>query len=126
MHVREVNSAKVSGIGGFFIRARNPGKMRAWYRDVLGIGRSDDVVWQQAPGPTIFAPYAERSTYFGRQDQSFMLNFRVDNLAAMIEELTATGIRVETRPGEWDNDTGRFARIHDPEGNPIELWEPAA
>nr|WP_240639560.1 VOC family protein [Pseudofulvimonas gallinarii] len=54
-----------------------------------------------------------------------MINFRVDDLDAMIAQLQAAGIAVETRPDEWDSEVGRFARIHDPEGNPIELWEPS-
>ena len=54
-----------------------------------------------------------------------MINFRVDDIEAMIADLDASGIVVETR-AEWDSEVGRFARIHDPEGNPIELWEPSA
>ena len=53
-----------------------------------------------------------------------MINFRVDDLDALVAKLTADGIEVETR-AEWDSEVGRFARIHDPEGNPVELWEPA-
>ncbi|WP_368040136.1 VOC family protein [Ruegeria atlantica] len=61
--------------------------------------------------------------YFGRADQQWMINFRVDDLAALIAQLEAAGITVETR-AEWDSEVGKFARIHDPEGNPIELWQP--
>lgn len=54
-----------------------------------------------------------------------MINFRVDDLDGFIARLTTSGIAVETRE-EWDSEVGRFARIHDPEGNPVELWEPAS
>jgi glyoxylase I family protein len=73
----------------------------------------------------VFEPFADDTDYFGRADQQWMINFRVANLGAMIEQLEAAGIGVETRE-EWDSEIGRFARIHDPEGNPIELWQPAA
>ncbi|WP_368039732.1 VOC family protein [Ruegeria atlantica] len=61
--------------------------------------------------------------YFGRADQQWMINFQVDDLAALIAQLEAAGITVETR-AEWDSEVGKFACIHDPEGNPIELWQP--
>lgn len=71
----------------------------------------------------VFAPFAADSDYFPT-DEAYMLNFRVSDIAGLIEKLRGAGLSVETRD-EWnDPDTGRFARIHDPEGNPIELWEP--
>lgn len=73
---------------------------------------------------TIFGPFARDSDYFGRAEQQWMINFRVDDLDALIAKLTAEGVEVETR-AEWDSEVGRFVRIHDPEGNPVELWEPA-
>jgi glyoxylase I family protein len=79
----------------------------------------------QEAGPTAFAPFEQDTDYFGRPDQQWMINFRVTNLDAMIKQLEAADITVETRD-EWDSEVGRFARIHDPEGNAIELWEPAA
>lgn len=116
-------ATRVNGIGGFFFRARDPDALVAWYRDKLGITHFADVVWQQAAGPTVFAPFAADTEYFGRAEQQWMINFRVDDLDTMIKELSAEGIEVETRE-EWDSDIGRFARIHDPEGNPVELWQP--
>ena len=72
---------------------------------------------------TVFAPFPADSDYFPA-DKAYMLNLRVSDLAALIERLKSAGIKVETRD-EWnDPNVGRFARIHDPEGNPIELWEP--
>ena len=116
-------ATRVNGIGGLFFRARDPDALVAWYRDKLGITHFTDVVWQQAAGPTVFAPFAADTEYFGRAEQQWMINFRVDDLDTLIKELRAGGIAVETRE-EWDSDIGRFARIHDPEGNPIELWQP--
>ena len=115
----------VTGIGGFFFRARDPEAMLAWYGDHLGIGADPQPVWHTAAGPTVFAPFAEDSDYFAA-DRRWMLNLRVDDLDALVASLRAAGIEVMTRP-EWDMPgIGRFARIHDPEGNPIELWQPAA
>ena len=114
---------KVTGIGGIFFRARDVDALSAWYARHLGIDPGD-AVWQQQTGPTVFAPFKHDTDYFGRHDQQWMINFRVRDLSALIEQLEAAGIAVETRP-DWDSEIGRFARIHDPEGNPIELWEPA-
>lgn len=115
--------AQISGIGGVFFRAKDPASLAAWYLEVFGIeGR--DGFWQQAAGPTVFAPFAKDSTYFDRPEQQWMVNFRVDDLDAVILDLAARGIEVITSP-EWESPYGRFVRIHDPEGNPIELWEPS-
>jgi predicted enzyme related to lactoylglutathione lyase len=118
--------ARVTGIGGLFFRARDPGALAEWYRVHLGITAPEVAVWAQEAGPTVFAPFAADSGYFAAEKQ-WMLNLRVDDLAGMIAALQAKGIAVETR-AEWDGDGayGRFARIHDPEGTPIELWEPPA
>lgn len=117
--------AKVTGIGGLFFRARDPRALAQWYETHLGIDDIARTVWQQAAGPTIVTPFAADTAYFGRAEQQWMVNFRVDDLDAMMAGLAAAGIAVETR-AEWDSEVGRFCRIHDPEGNPIELWEPAA
>lgn len=122
----------VNGIGGVFIRAHDPAALTAWYREHLGITHYSEKVWEQHAGPTVFTFFPMTSSgttqdgdYFS-PDKMFMLNFRVDDLDAICEKLEAAGIDITTRP-EWDApEIGRFARIHDPEGNPIELWEPAA
>ncbi|HMO08891.1 MAG TPA: VOC family protein [Paracoccaceae bacterium] len=118
--------AQAAGIGGFFFRAQDPDALAAWYLAQLGVGASDGPVWMQAAGPTVFTPFRQDSDYFPA-DRAFMLNFRVDDLDGLLGALRAAGIGVETR-ADWDGDGsyGRFARIHDPEGNPIELWEPPA
>ena len=112
----------VTGIGGFFFRSEDPGALSAWYKKHFGIGGYD---WEQAAGPTVFAPFPKATDYFPA-DKQWMLNIRVSELDALLAELTAAGIAIIKNP-EWDTpETGRFARIHDPEGNQIELWEPPA
>jgi glyoxylase I family protein len=113
----------VTGIGGLFFRSRDPDARTAWYREHLGIEAGQTGVWQQEAGMTVFAPFAADSDYFAA-DQSFMLNLRVSELDALAAQLEAAGVEVERRP-EWDaTEYGSFARIHDPEGLAIELWEP--
>ena len=114
----------VEGIGGFFFRAADPDALALWYRTHLGIG-AEDQIWQQHAGPTVFAPFEANTDYFAA-DRSWMLNLRVSGLDQLLADLRAAGIAIITNP-EWDTpQTGRFARIHDPEGNAIELWEPPA
>lgn len=116
---------RVLGIGGFFFRARDPGALSTWYRETLGVGAPPETMaetpWSQEAGMTVFAPFEEATGYFAA-DKRWMLNFRVGNLDAMLVQLRAAGVEITRRE---DYPYGRFARIHDPEGNPIELWEPA-
>ena len=119
---------KVTGVGGVFFRANDPDALAAWYEKHLGVtpvpGDYETQPWMQAAGPTAFAPFAKDTEYFGRASQSFMVNFRVKNLDLMASQLRNGGIEVKIDPETYPN--GRFARITDPEGNPIELWEPKA
>lgn len=111
----------VTGIGGVFFRAQDPDALSAWYEAHLGVAG----FWSQGAGPTVFQPFPADTDYFAAERQ-WMLNLRVGDLAGLIARLTDAGVAVETR-AEWDTpETGRFARIHDPEGNPLELWEPPA
>jgi predicted enzyme related to lactoylglutathione lyase len=113
----------VTGIGGVFIRARDPDALGAWYRTHFGITAPGEAVWLQQAGPTVFMPFAADTDYFAA-DKQFMINLRVDDLDATLAGLRRAGITVQTDP-EWDTpETGRFARVHDPENNAIELWEP--
>jgi glyoxylase I family protein len=116
----------VSGIGGLFFRARDPVSLSTWYRDHLGVALTPsnygDLPWRQEAGPTVFAPFPESTTYFGDAAKVWMINFRVRDLDAMVAQLRAGGVPVEIDPERYPN--GRFARLYDPEGNPIELWEP--
>jgi predicted enzyme related to lactoylglutathione lyase len=124
----------VLGVGGIFFRAADPDVLNAWYRDNLGIGAGcaaedtgppDEWSWQVQGGPLVFAPFKAETDYWAGEKQ-FMLNLRVSDLDSLLEQLNASGIEVITKP-EWnDPQTGNFARIHDPEGNAIELWEPPA
>ena len=124
----------VIGMGGLFFRAQDPEGLKAWYRDTLGVGagcgkdaqgQSSDWFWNTEPGGLMFEPFKATSDYFAA-DKAFMLNLRVRDLDGLLEQLNALGIEITTKD-EWDTpETGKFARIHDPEGNPIELWEPPA
>ena len=107
-------------IGGIFFRCKDPEAMAAWYTQHLGIA-TGGAPWQQQAGPLVFAPFPADTDYFP-SDRQWMMNVRVDDLTAMITRLRAAEIDVETR-AEWDGEYGQFARIHDPEGNPIELWQ---
>lgn len=113
------------GIGGLFFRAADPEALAAWYRTRLGVGVEGAWEWQQQAGPTVFLPFPKDTDHFPA-DRQWMVNLRVDDLAGLIGSLRADGIEVETR-AEWDSpETGRFARVLDPEGNPVELWQPPA
>ena len=111
----------VTGIGGFFFRARDPEAIRAWYVEHLGVGSAPYGSWETQAGPSVFAPFPVDTDYLPAGHQ-WMLNLRVDDLDGMCSRLQAAGIAVTTEdmPG-----IGRFARLNDPEGNPIELWEPS-
>jgi predicted enzyme related to lactoylglutathione lyase len=117
---------KVQGIGGFFFRAKDPDKLAKWYEDHLGVMRVPSnyggKAWHTEAGTTVFAPFKESTTYFGDMRLQWMLNFRVGNLDRMAAQLRAAGIAVEIDPETYPN--GRFAKLNDPEGNPIQLWQP--
>lgn len=123
----------VLGMGGLFFRSKDPDALNTWYREMLGVGAGcvsdpeadpNEWVWQTQGGPVVFAPFKADTDYFA-DDKQFMVNFRVSDLDALLEKLRAADIAIITKP-EWDDPSiGRFARIHDPEGNAIELWEQA-
>ena len=116
---------RVLGIGGLFFRAKDPKSLAEWYRNHLGVTPTPTSYgqpsWHTQAGTTVFAPFPETTKYFGEQSQVWMVNFRVRDLDKMAAQLRAAGIEVKVDPEHYPN--GRFARIHDPEGNPIELWE---
>jgi predicted enzyme related to lactoylglutathione lyase len=95
-----------------------------WYAEHLGIenGLEGQEVWQQEGGPTVWAPFAADTEYFGRADQQTVVNFRVRDLGAMLAQLRAAGAEVDERVE--DHEYGRFGWAADPEGNRFELWEP--
>ena len=114
----------IEGIGGFFFRAQDHDALKKWYTETLGIDIKE-MIWQQMAGPTVFEPFPNDTDYF-KADKPWMLNFRVSDLQALIKDLEEKGVDVEEKD-EWNSmpEVGTFARVHDPEGNPIELWEPA-
>lgn len=118
---------KVLGIGGLFFRSSDPERLARWYSEHLGIdpvpGDYETPAWQQEAGTTVFAPFPADTDYFGDPARQWMVNFRVRDLDAMISQLEKAGIEVTLHPEALP--IGRFARLNDPEGNPVELWEPA-
>jgi predicted enzyme related to lactoylglutathione lyase len=124
----------VVGMGGYFFRAKDPEALKLWYREHLAVGggcgtdengEASEYLWYQEGGPTVFEPFKEDSDYFPADKQT-MINLRVRGLDGLLATLRAAGIAIITKD-EWDAmGIGRFARIHDPEGNAIELWESPA
>ena len=117
---------KVTGIGGIFFRSKDPAGLAKWYHDTLGVSPAPTDMttppWVGEGGVTVFAPFASDTDYFPATQQ-VMVNFRVADMDAMVRQLNAAGVNVfneTTMEG-----IGRFAHLTDPEGNAIELWEPA-
>ena len=123
----------VVGMGGYFFRAKDPEGLKAWYLEHLGVGggigadpatgHSNEWVWYTEAGPMVFSPFKADSDYFAADKQA-MINLRVRDLDALLAGLRAAGIEI-AREEEMEV-VGSFARVHDPEDNAIELWEPAA
>lgn len=115
---------RVTGIGGYFLRASDPAALLAWYRDVLGLDADDNGEWHQEDGPTVFATFEAGTDYFGSRDQQTMLNFRVRDLEAMLAQLRSKGANAAQETQAMEG-VGRFGWVTDPEGNRVELWQPA-
>jgi predicted enzyme related to lactoylglutathione lyase len=115
---------RVLGIGGYFVRAADPDTLRAWYQDCLGLDIDEHGLWQQEAGPTVFAPFDAETDYFGSRAQQTMINFRVRDIDAMLAQLRTKRADVAAETQDMDG-VGRFAWVTDPEGNRIELWQPA-
>lgn len=119
---------RVLGVGGFFFRAKDPGSIAVWYRDMLGVQMTpqtyDEAPWRTEAGTTIFEPFDENTTYFGQRDVGWMINFRVDDLDAVVDRLRKHEHEVVYEGDGEPFPNGRFAKLHDPEGNAIQLWEP--
>ena len=117
---------RVTGIGGLFFRAADPEALGRWYDEHLGVAPPpasyDEPSWQQQKGSTVFAAMPQKSEHFGRAEQQWAVNFRVRDLDAMVAQLRAAGIEVQVHPEDYPN--GRFADLVDPEGNPVQLWQP--
>ena len=132
------DATRVTGVGGFFFKAENPGKLADWYRANLGIalaaaGKSEHAPqfysfrWREKDHPetigaTAFSIFPASTKYFEPSTASFMMNFRVANLEQLLAQLKQDGVKVGDKIDDESN--GRFSWAMDPEGNRIELWEP--
>lgn len=121
---------KVTGIGGVFFKCKDPQKVRDWYKENLGLNTNEygaTFEWTDAEDPskkgaTQWSPFAENTKYFEPSKAAFMINYRVENLEAMVEAMKANGITILDSIETYEY--GKFVHILDPEGNKIELWEP--
>jgi predicted enzyme related to lactoylglutathione lyase len=115
---------RVLGIGGYFLRANDPGALGDWYRDCLGLDADEHGLWQPETGATVFATFEADTDYFGARAQQTMVSFRVRDLDAMLAQLRQRGADVAEATEDLEG-VGRFGWVTDPEGNRIELWQPA-
>ena len=121
---------KVTGIGGVFFKCTDPKAMNEWYAKNLGLPSGEygtTFEWRENDDPsktgsTSWCTFSNDTKYFDPSDKPFMINYRVENLAALVEELKKDGIQIVDEIAEYDY--GNFVHILDPEGNIIELWEP--
>ena len=121
---------KVTGIGGIFFKCKDPKKMREWYQTHLGLITNEYGAvfeWRQGAdttkkGFTQWSPFAQTTKYFGPSDQDFMINYRVENITELVEQLKKEGVTIADKIESADY--GKFIHIIDIEGNKIELWEP--
>lgn len=121
---------KVTGIGGIFFKCKDPGKMNEWYKTHLGFDTNEygaNFEWRQEDDPkkkgsTQWSPFAENTTYFEPSAKDFMINYRVENLEALVGQLRKEGVTIVDNIETFDY--GKFVHIMDAEGNKIELWEP--
>ena len=121
---------KVTGIGGIFFKCKDPNKMKEWYKTHLGLDTNDygaNFEWRQADDPskkgsTVWSPFAETTKYFEPSAKDFMINYRVENLEALVEQLKNEGVTIVDNIETYDY--GKFVHIIDVEGNKVELWEP--
>jgi predicted enzyme related to lactoylglutathione lyase len=120
--------AKAIGVGGIFLKARDPKALSAWYATHLGIadqgGGTLGFDGPESAGMTVFSHFPLDTAYFGEGEQQSMVNFRVDDLDQLLTDLAAAGVRID--PKRDDYPYGRFAWIWDLEGNRVELWQPPA
>ena len=124
--------ARVTGIGGVFLRSPDPKRLAAWYAEHLGLSIetygaavfswTDEV--PPGTGMTTWSPFPQDSTCFGDATQAAMINYRVDDLDGLLEQLRAAEVTID--PKRDDSEFGRFAWIKDCDGNRVELWQPLA
>jgi predicted enzyme related to lactoylglutathione lyase len=127
---KQIQMKKVTGIGGIFFKCKDPAKMREWYQTHLGLNTNEYGAvfeWRQGAdstkkGFTTWSPFAEKTKYFEPSTKDFMINYRVENLEALVEQLKKEGVTITDKIQTVDY--GKFVHIVDVEGNKIELWEP--
>jgi predicted enzyme related to lactoylglutathione lyase len=128
---KQTNMKKVTGIGGIFFKCKDPNKMKEWYKTHLGLDTNEygaTFEWRDAENPdkkgsTVWSPFAEATKYFEPSTKDFMINYRVENLEGLVEQLRNEGVTIVDKIESYDY--GKFVHILDAEGNKIELWEPA-
>ena len=121
---------KVTGIGGIFFKCKDPNKMKEWYKTHLGLDTNDygaTFEWREDADPakkgsTTWSPFNETTKYFEPSTKDFMINYRVENLEALVEQLKNVGVTIVDKIEAFDY--GKFVHIIDVEGNKVELWEP--
>jgi catechol 2,3-dioxygenase-like lactoylglutathione lyase family enzyme len=117
--------ASVIGIGGVFVRSRDPDALRTWYRDLLGLEIQDwggAQLWATPGTYGVWSAFRADTTYFAPSEREFMINLRVDDLETLLAALRARGARVLDR--REDSADGKFGYVVDPDGTLLELWQP--
>lgn len=122
---------KVTGIGGIFFKCRDPKKINEWYKTHLGIETGDygaTFEWREdadssKKGSTQWTPFDDKTKYFEPSSKDFMINYRVDDLEGLVEQLKKEGVTIVDKIETFDY--GKFIHIIDVEGNKVELWEPS-
>jgi len=121
---------RVTGIGGIFFKCKDQKKIREWYQKYLGLNTNQyGAVFERRQGAdttkkgfTTWSPFSEKTKYFAPSEKDFMINYRVENLAAMVDNLKKEGVALADTIEAFDY--GKFVHLMDPEGNKVELWEP--
>jgi predicted enzyme related to lactoylglutathione lyase len=127
---KNIKMKKVTGIGGIFFKCKDPKAINEWYKTHLGFDTGPygtSFEWRQADdstkkGVTQWNPFAENTKYFAPSTKDFMINYRVENLEALVEELRKENVTIVDKIEAYDY--GKFVHILDLEGNKIQLWEP--
>jgi len=128
---KQIKMKRVTGIGGIFFKCKDPEKIKEWYKIHLGFEidpYGTKFEWRQeadsaVKGYTLWSPFSDKTKYFEPSTKDFMINYRVENLEAVVEELKKEGVTVLDKVETFEY--GKFVHILDVEGNKIELWEPA-
>lgn len=121
---------RVTGIGGIFFKTENPDNVKSWYQTHLGLNTDaygSSFEWRESADPTKkgytqWSPFKEDTTYFAPSEKAFMINYRVENLEELVEQLKTEGVTILDEMETYSY--GKFIHILDPENNKIELWEP--